>query len=238
MMAGPIGAAPASVYRYVRDLCEAGFLIQAAGGGYVLGPRFIELDRQIRVADPLLAVGPKVIETLRGPDVGAQLLCSFYGTRVLCVYQDRADDRITMSMERGRPFPLFIGAPSRIILAHLPIYHLKSLFLSHSKEIERTGLGSTWREFSSRLKAIRKRGTYVGSEIDPQLVGVAAPIFRTPGTVVASLCLVRLRTEVDDVVLSLLEDKAKQGALAISEQIQAGKASLTAPAYATAHQPR
>lgn len=238
MMAGPIGAAPASIYRYVRDLCDAGFLIQAAGGGYVLGPRFIELDRQIKIADPLLAIGPKVIETLRGPEIGAQLLCSFYGTRVLCVHQDRADKRITMSMERGRPFPLFIGAPSRIILAYLPAYHLKSLFQSHSREIERTGLGATWREFSLRLKAIRKHGVYIGSEIDPELVGVAAPIFHTPGTVVASLCMVRLRSEVDDTVLSILKEKARLGAHSISEQIQAREAPLSMPAYAAAHQPR
>ena len=237
-MAGPIGAAPATVYRYVRDLCDAGFLIQAAGGGYVLGPRFIEIDRQIRIADPLLRVGPEVIASLRGPEIGAQLLCSFYGTRVLCVHQDRADDRITMSMERGRPFPLFLGAPSRIILANLPTYHLKSLFLGHSQEIERAGLGASWREFSARLKAIRKRGIYIGSEIDAELVGVAAPIFRAPGTVIASLCMVRLRSEADARVLSMLEDKALAGAAAISRQIQEQDAPVTVPAYASAHLPR
>ena len=57
MMAGRVAVAPATVYRYVRDLCTAGFLVQAAGGGYVLGPRFVEVDRQIRIADPLLRVG-------------------------------------------------------------------------------------------------------------------------------------------------------------------------------------
>ncbi len=238
MMAGAIGVAPATVYRYVRDLGDAGFLIQAAGGGYVLGPRFIEIDRQIRIADPLLRIGPGVVESLRGPEIGAQLICSFYGTRVLCVHQDRADERITMSMERGRPFPLFLGAPSRIILANLPSYHLKSLFLSHSPEIERAGLGANWREFSARLKAIRKRGIYVGSEIDAELVGVAAPIFRAPGTVVASLCMVRIRSEADDRVLAILEDRAKAGAEAISRQLQDAGSAATVPAYASARQLR
>jgi DNA-binding IclR family transcriptional regulator len=238
MMAGPIGMAPATVYRYVRDLSDAGFLIQAAGGGYVLGPRFIEIDRQIRVADPLLTIGPAVMAGLRGPEVGAQLLCSFYGARVLCVHQDRADERIAMSMERGRPFPLFLGAPSRIILANLPAYHLKSLFLEHGREIERVGLGSGWRDFAMRLKAIRKQGYYVGSEIDAELVGVAAPIFRAPGTVVASLCMVRLRAETDAAMIEMLAEKASRGAAEIGARLQAEEGPLTVPSYASAHPPR
>ncbi|MEP9386043.1 IclR family transcriptional regulator C-terminal domain-containing protein [Mesorhizobium sp. KR9-304] len=237
-MAGPLGVAPATAYRYVRDLCEAGLLIQAAGGGYALGPRFIEIDRQIRIADPLLKIGPRIMESLRDRQVGAQLLCSFYGTRVLCIHQDRSDDRISMSMERGRPFPLFLGAPSRIILANLPSYHLKSLFLSHSREIERAGLGAGWHEFKERLKSIRKRGIYVGSEIDAELVGVAAPIFRAPATVVASLCMVRLRAEATGDVLTVLEAKARLGAEAISTKLQASGTPVTAPSYASARQPR
>jgi DNA-binding IclR family transcriptional regulator len=154
------------------------------------------------------------------------------------VHQDRADARITMSMERGRPFPLFLGAPSRIILANLPSYHLKGLFLSHSREIERVGLGANWREFNARLKAIRKRGIYVGSEIDADLVGVAAPIFRAPGTVVASLCMVRIRVQADADMLALMEEKARAGASSISRQLQEADVPATMPSYASAHQPR
>lgn len=234
MMAEAIGVASATAYRYVRDLCEAGFLIQAAAGGYVLGPRFVEVDRQIRVADPLLRIAPSIMESLRGPEIGAQLLCSFYGTRVLCIHQERADPRIAMSMERGRPFPLFLGAPSRIILANLPAYHLKSLFLSHANEVAEAGLGANWPEFNAKLKAIRKRGIYIGSEIDAQLVGVAAPIFQGPGSVVASLCMVRLRAEADQDVLAAMEQKAVKGASEISALLQKRGDSVTMPSYASA----
>jgi DNA-binding IclR family transcriptional regulator len=112
----------ATVYRYVRALCDAGFLVPVSGAGYVLGPRFIEFDRSIRLADPLLQIVPPVMADLREAVNGAQLLCAFYGLRVLCVLQDKTDPNITMSMERGRPFSLFQGSPSRVILAHLPTY--------------------------------------------------------------------------------------------------------------------
>lgn len=44
----------ATVYRYLQAPTAAGFLSQLARGAYTLGPRIIELDRQIRIADPLL----------------------------------------------------------------------------------------------------------------------------------------------------------------------------------------
>jgi DNA-binding IclR family transcriptional regulator len=40
----------ATIYRYVKALCDAGFLVPVAGAGYVLGPRFIEFDRSIRLS--------------------------------------------------------------------------------------------------------------------------------------------------------------------------------------------
>jgi DNA-binding IclR family transcriptional regulator len=233
-IASRLHMATATVYRYIRELSDAGFLIPAAGGGYVLGPRFIEIDRQIRIADPLLRIGPQIMKALRDREIGAQLLCSFYGTRVLCIHQQQRDARITMSMERGRPFPLFIGAPSRIILANLPVYHLKSLFLNHSQEIRRVGLGDDWKAFNAKLRTIRRAGYYVGSEIDATLVGVAAPVFRAPGKVIASLCMVRLRSEVGERELQRMIAHAQAGAARITAALQATGPSKIVPSYAAA----
>jgi len=140
MLVERLGLGRATVYRYVRALCDAGFLVPVAGAGYVLGPRFIEFDRSIRLADPLLHIVPPVMAELRDVVNGAQLLCAFYGLRVLTVLQDKTDPAITMSMERGRPFPLFQGSPSRVILAHLPPYQLRNLALNHQAEIG-SGIG-------------------------------------------------------------------------------------------------
>src|SRR6476469_7681013 len=50
-------------YRYVKELTDAGLLATVGKGRFVLGPKIIELDRQIRVCDPLLAVAQG---TMRG----------------------------------------------------------------------------------------------------------------------------------------------------------------------------
>jgi DNA-binding IclR family transcriptional regulator len=234
-----LGMAPATVYRYLRDLIENGFLIQANGRGYILGPRFIEFDRQIRLGDPMLSEGRAVMQDLDAPEIGAQLLCSFYGARVLCIHQLQRDLRITMSMERGRPFPLFLGAPSRIILANLPPYHLRSLFAEHPDTIRSVGLGDTWKAFSANLRRIRKTGYYVGSEIDAMLVGVASPVFRAPGEVMGSLCMVRFRAETGASELEVMAAKARAGAERISKALQSARnAGAAVPAYATARSGR
>ena len=221
MLVERLGSARATVYRYVRSLCDAGFLAPASGAGYVLGPRFIEFDRNIRLADPLLQIVPPVMAELRDAVQGGQLLCAYYGLRVLTVLQDKTDPNITMSMERGRPFPLFKGSPSRIILANLPAYQLRNLALHHQKEIAAAGLGETWVEFRDRMRAIRRAGYVVASDIDMALVGISAPIFHAPGAVTASLCLVRRKQNATAEDIAFLGDLAMKAGERISRELQA-----------------
>jgi DNA-binding IclR family transcriptional regulator len=221
MLMDRLRLARATVYRYVRALCDAGFLVPVAGAGYVLGPRFIEFDRSIRLADPLLQIVPPVMAELRDTVKGAQLLCAFYGLRVLSVLQDKTDPNITMSMERGRPFPLFQGSPSRVILANLPTYQLRNLALNHQREIAAAGLGENWTEFRDGLRAIRRAGYFAGSDIDKALIGISAPIFHAPGAVTASLCLVRTRDSVTRDDVAFLGDLAVSAAGRISHELQA-----------------
>lgn len=224
----------ATIYRYIRALGDAGFLVPVAGAGYVLGPRFIEFDRSIRLADPLLKIVPPVMAELRDVVNGGQLLCGFYGMRVLTVLMDRTDPNITMSMERGRPFPLFTGSPSRVILAHLPTYQLRNLALNHQQAIADAGLGQTWTEFRDGLRAIRRTGYLVASDIDTALVGISAPIFHAPGAVAASLCLVRRKENVSPDDAAALGELAVSACQRISAELQAfrpGHDDTAAPAF-------
>ncbi len=221
MLTEHMQVARATIYRYVRALYDAGFLVPVAGAGYVLGPRFIEFDRSIRLADPLQHIVPPYMAELRPAVNGAQLLCAFYGLRVLTVLQDNTDPAITMSMERGRPFPLFRGSPSRVILAHLPTYQLRNLALHHQAEIAMAGLGRNWNEFREAMRATRKAGYLAASDIDKSLVGVSAPIFHAPGAVAASLCLVRRKEAVTPADEALLGELAIDACRRISAELQA-----------------
>jgi DNA-binding IclR family transcriptional regulator len=178
------------------------------------------MDRQIRFADPLLQVAPEVMEKLRSELGGDQLLCRFYGLRVLSIYVDKTDPRIKSSFDRGRPFPLFLGAPSRIILANLRMQQLQRLFLHHSQDIASAGLGNNWLEFRENMRVVSKRGYAVASDIDKTLVGISAPIFLPSGDVTASLCLVKLRKEVGEAELASLGEMATRAAAEITSRLR------------------
>jgi DNA-binding IclR family transcriptional regulator len=215
-----LGATRSTVYRYLKALVASGFLAQA-GGSYALGPRIIELDRQIRVADPLLRVAPPIMAAQRGQVAGTQLLCRFYGVRVLSIHEDRTDERIQTSFDRGRPFSLFRGSASRAIMAWLPQAQLQRLFLHHADAIAAAGYGQTWPAFRNTLKVIRKQGYAVLSDVDPEVIGVSAPIFAAPDVVTAALVLARLKREVTERDIEILAALAISSTARISAALQA-----------------
>jgi DNA-binding IclR family transcriptional regulator len=208
-----------TVYRYLKALVASGFLAQV-GGGYALGPRIIELDRQIRVADPLLRVAPAIMAAQRDAVAGTQLLCRYYGVRVLSIFEERSDPRIETSFDRGRPFSLFRGSASRAIMAWLPQAQLQRLFLHNADAIAAAGYGGTWPDFRDALRLIRKRGYAVLSDVDPAMIGVSAPIFAAPDIVTASLVLARLKSEVSERDIEALAALAIESTNRISRLLQ------------------
>ena len=181
-MAAALGLSRTTAYRYARTLVDTGFLMSLNAGTYVLGARIIELDRTIRLADPMLHVAPPIMEAIRERAAGVQVLCSYYGDHVMCIHDVRVDTGIESGYERGRPFTLFRGAPSRIILPYLPTHQLKQLMLHHGPEIAAAGLGQTWPEFNRHMKRIRADGYFAApGELHPGAFGISAPVMHTKG---------------------------------------------------------
>jgi DNA-binding IclR family transcriptional regulator len=58
-------------------------------------------------------------------------------------------------------------------------------------ECRSAGLGRTWREFGEALAPIRRKGYVIGhGELDPHVIGIAAPIFADDKRVLGSLTLI------------------------------------------------
>jgi DNA-binding IclR family transcriptional regulator len=156
----------ASAYRYFAQLEEAGFIEPAPGRRFALGPRIVELDRQIRLADPLVQASVDEMQKLARETGGIALLCRLHKDRVLCIHQERgARAPRFVSYERGRAMPLHRGATSKVILAFL----------------------------SPRPKALeqirRERLSIAYGEVDPDACGIAVPLFEG-SHVVGSLSVV------------------------------------------------
>ena len=214
----------ATGYRYFNTLVGAGLLEKPQRNRYVLGPAIVELDRQIRDADPVLKLArPVMIRLLRRlREPAAILLCRYYRQKVMCIHQEtnRTGEPVS-SYARGAPHPMFRGATSKVILAHLSPRTVANLWRDHRREIVATGMGPGFEDFKAALKALRRQPVNVSSnEVDEGRTGIAAPIFDGNGRVTGSLSIVLLSPRVDGRAIARLCAAVQAGA----REIELGRA--------------
>jgi DNA-binding IclR family transcriptional regulator len=180
-----------TAYRYVRELAAAGLLRRGTGGTYVLGPRAIELDYQMRVTDPVLLAGQGAFQTLceaTGCDV---VLAGVYGDRIITIHQLQGSEGVSATYGRGRRMPLFRGMLSKTLLAAMPRAQLRKLYALHQAEAAQQAFAKDWDTLLANLKAIRSAGYCISyGELDPELVGVALPVVSREHEVLAALGLI------------------------------------------------
>ena len=169
---------PATAYRYVDELEQVRLIERAAVGSYVLGPTIVELDRQIREHDPLIAAAADIMRGLSERTGGTTLLVRLHGLTVMCVHQVRGrHGPMAVSYERGRTMPLFRGATSRIILAHLGDETIRQLVENEAAMLRRAGLPTRVEALRVQLAAWREsRVVHSRGEVDPEALGWAVPI--------------------------------------------------------------
>jgi len=185
-----------ATYRYLRELAASGLVAPVATGRYSLGPRIIQLNRQLAESDPML-VAMQTLEA-RLPEFASEQkwhLCRLFRDRVIAM-GEYGHLEADLSYRRGCPMPLLRGATSTAILAWLPERQLMRLYLENKETVKTPTLGSTWQEYRRALADIRKRGFAVAlAEIDAGVFGIAAPVFDVDGKVVGSISVVRPLSE-------------------------------------------
>lgn len=80
-----LGYSRPTLYRYLKYLKEAGFLISTPGAGFTLGPKVVELDYLMRKADSLVLNGTPYLKGLTATYPCTALLVRWYGNKILCV---------------------------------------------------------------------------------------------------------------------------------------------------------
>jgi DNA-binding IclR family transcriptional regulator len=207
-------------YRYIKTLHDAGLLNSVRSGYYTLGPGIIEMDLKIRLTDPLLLASHGVLEDLVDTIGHSALLCTAFHDSVLCIAEYRSPLSPPNRFLRGQRRPLFQGAVSKVILAHLPHHRLKVIYPRQASEIENAGLGSTWSAFRATLGDIKKNGyALTKGEFNPGVYGVAAPVLSEQRTALGSVGVAwdenaRRDVDVEHAVLAV-----KQAATTISERL-------------------
>lgn len=207
-------------YRYIKALHDVGLLASVRNGQHSLGPQIIEMDLRLRLTDPLLLASHGVLEDLVDQIGHSATLCTAYGDDVLCIAEFRASRGPANRFSRGERRSLFQGAVSKVILAHLPHYRLKSIYPRHAAEIEQAGLGTSWKEFRATLGTIRKRGYHVTvGEFNPGVIGVAAPILTSQKTAIGSVGVAWVERERRDIHVQDAKKVVTEAAATISARL-------------------
>ncbi len=182
------GMSRSSGYRYIKALADVGLIAAVANGYYILGPRIVELDRQIRQCDPLYIAGGPVMKALVTETGHSALLCALFSGSVLCVREELTANSPANLFTRGQTRPLFQGAASKIILPYLRPHQQRSLFKKYAPTIGAAGLGTDWASFRTNLAKMKSDG-YVMTfgEFNPGVIGISAPVFNRDGNILGSI---------------------------------------------------
>lgn len=179
-----------TAFRYLRQLCEAGMLTRLSGR-YALGPRIIQLDRRIRLCDPILLASRDALKNLASLTGCTAVLSSIYGDQIILVHRERGPEDISLGFDRGSALPLFCGASSKVILAHLTAARLKRIYDANAASEQARAIGADWSSFSRYFRECRRKGYYLSrDELEPGVTGISAPIFNSDRLVIGSLSLV------------------------------------------------
>jgi DNA-binding IclR family transcriptional regulator len=191
LLMAELGVSRASVYRDLGQLTQAGLIERVAERGYALGSTIVELDRQIRLGDPLLNAADSLLKKLADDSGGIVLLCRVHGSKVMCIHQVRGRNAtLPVSYERGRAMPLYRGATSKIILANLPSSALKTLWTREKNALVKAGWPTTLTAFVEALAALRAQHYCISQgEVDPDALGMAVAL-HDGGKLLGSLSVV------------------------------------------------
>jgi DNA-binding IclR family transcriptional regulator len=186
-----LGLSRPTAFRYLRELVNAGLLMRYGSGLYMLGPRCIQFDYRIRVGDTLLAAAvPQMRELCERTGCGVTL-AGLHGGRIIGLHLEEGPAREGFRYGRGKPMPLFRGSPSKMLVACLPAARQRALYSEHADEAAAGGLGGSWPEVKRNLNALRRQGwCSTRGELQPDLMGIAAPIRSADGDALAVMTLV------------------------------------------------
>ena len=225
-----LGASRSTAYRYIKALNTSGLISAVGNGYYVLGPRIVELDLQIRNCDPLHLAGRGILERLVEATGLSALLCMLFRNSVLCIGEQRAPLSPENLFSRGQHRSLFRGAMSKVILAHLPNHRLRSIYVRNPETLAEANLGHTWDEFRDTLTQIRKEGHVISQgEFHPGVAGVAAPVFNSEQMILGSVGVAWQLAEVKDVDVAKAILAAKRAAREISQRLATTMTGMVLP---------
>ncbi|MFJ6730131.1 IclR family transcriptional regulator [Streptomyces sp. NPDC091281] len=219
-VAARLDVARSTAYRYLQSLTANGFLEESAGSGFRLGPRVIDLARLARKGVGLSDLARPVMRELVERTGTPALLTRRSGGAVVCLEREEAGTALRLSYERGQVLAVNAGAAALALTAWAPAAELDELLagpLPRYTDATHTDPD----ELRARLAEIREQGHAIGrGELDPDVLGVGAPVTDDHGAVVAALSIAALSHRVPDREVPRYVKAVREAAAELSDQIR------------------
>ncbi|MGZ8614372.1 MAG: IclR family transcriptional regulator [Actinomycetota bacterium] len=174
------GLSRATAHRLIRALEQHGFLVQAGGAGYALGPRLLSLASSAMRGLPLRDLAHPSLERLvKVTGESAQLYVRDDDVRI-CVDAVESDSELRTIVVVGAALPLTRGSAGKVFLAWATEHDRRRLLATLPAE-ESVRL--------ARMVATTFRRGWADSigEREPGVASVSAPVFDAAGSLVAAV---------------------------------------------------
>jgi DNA-binding IclR family transcriptional regulator len=220
-VADALGCASSTAYRYLQTLVSTSFLEEAPGGGFRLGFRVMELARLARHSYELTDLALPVMRCLAAEVGETVLLTRRVDDAVVCVERCGGSGQlIRLSYERGSRLPINAGASALALLAWLPDDQLRELLARQPLQRFTDNTLTDVDALVRRLHKIRADGYSVSvAEVDPDAVGIAAPIFDDADSVAAALSVVAMRRRMPREQTKVVVAAVRAAAETLSAQL-------------------
>jgi DNA-binding IclR family transcriptional regulator len=217
-LAAQLGIARSTAYRYLQTLTASGFVEEVPNGGFRLGLRIFELARVARRGYGFSDTVRPVLAGLAESTGETALLTRRHGASVVCLEKHEAERRhLRISYERGSVFAPNAGASALILFAWDDPAPLLSLLESVPLPRYTAATLTSPAEIVAALAPIRAQGYLVSQgTLDPDAVGVAAPVRDEDGTVIAAVSVVAVASRAPDAVVDSLVGHVVRSAQSLS----------------------
>lgn len=215
-----LGVARSTAYRYLETLVQSNFLVEDGRAGFRLGLKVLQLSRLARQSYGLADIAVPALRTLADRFHQTVLLTKLMGNAIVCLESEESSEQyIRLSYQRGTILNINAGASAQVLLAWLPDPELARLI--ESVELHSFTASSIIdpKALTARLATIRTDGYAITKgEVDPDAIGIAAPIFKSSGAVLAAVSIVAIRSRVSDTAVDDMIRAVTRTAAHLTEQ--------------------
>lgn len=185
------GIPKTSVYRMLLSLEDMGFLEKGPDAKYRLGLIFIRFGNLVLERLDIRQIAYPIMKQLHDEVEEAINLSVFQGEdETIYIEKIELKQKVRLYTAVGRKSPLYAGASSRIMLAHLPEEKIKEYLNRTTFKAHAKGTITNKERLIELIERSKELGYSVShSELYDFTSEIAAPIFNNNGEVVASLSI-------------------------------------------------